>query len=182
MRTTILFILAASFLLALPVFGQTPYVAIFFDEDLQQTGRTPPGPAVIDTLFIVAGNFNMFASSIEYRMEENTDYLILLADLVDFGTVEGHSYSGIRIHYDPPLDATADVLVERIIVMWVWEGMCRFVNVPLRIFPHPESGKIQAIRWPDLVPVEAVGHTAYICPTVPIEETSWGRIKGLYER
>jgi hypothetical protein len=182
MRTTILFILAASVFLAPPVHGQTPYVTVFFDESYEQTGIIPPGPLVFDTLYVVAGNFDMLASSIEYRVEQNPDYFVLVMDLVDIGTIEGSSYSGIRIHYDPPLNATNTILVERIQVIWNWVGVCQFANVPLRIFPHPESGKIQAIRSPDLVPVEAVGQTAYICPTVPVEETSWGRIKGLYER
>jgi hypothetical protein len=134
-------------------------------------------------MYVVAGNFNMAMSSIEYSVELDPAFLGFLGDIIDIGVAEGWSPSGVRISYDPPLDAAGTVVVEGVFVIWVWsQGGCPNVNIPVRVLPHPSSGKIQAVRWPDLTAVEAVGRSATICPeaSIPVEDTTWGTIKGLY--
>jgi hypothetical protein len=60
---------------------------------------------------------------------------------------------------------------------------CPRTDIPISVVPNPTSisGQVQAVRWPDNSVIPAVGMLSYICPTVPAEDTSWGKIKALYE-
>jgi hypothetical protein len=54
-------------------------------------------------------------------------------------------------------------------------------NAPVVVVPYPDSGKIRALRYPDLFEVQAVGMKSLICATIPNEDTTWGKVKALYE-
>jgi hypothetical protein len=53
-------------------------------------------------------------------------------------------------------------------------------NVPISVRPYPGQIFVRAVEWPNLNIVLAVGMTAIICPTSPIQETTWGQVKALY--
>ncbi len=139
-----------------------------------------PG-TVIDTLYIVADGFNMAMASVEF-MVDISEYFLFLADIVSAGVVEGNSVGGIRISYPAPADATGRLVVNGIVFTCMCE-VCADVkfDTPLEVLPYPESGKIQAYRWPDMVGIEAVGLTSYLCWTAsPVKHTTWGNIKALF--
>jgi len=46
--------------------------------------------------------------------------------------------------------------------------------------PHPNSAKIQATSWPDLLKIEAAGGYNNMCGVLSVEPSTWGRIKALY--
>ena len=174
--------------------AQVPNVALYTDKAFQEREiegcpEEPPG-TILDTLYVVASGFNMAMASIEYRIDLSR-YLAFMGDIVPAGVAEGSSIDGIRISFPAPADATGQLLVQKIEFIYLLCQGCQdyqhptimIIDVPLRVLPHPASGKIQAVRWPDMVAVEAVGLPAILCPRigVPIEGSTWGAIKSLYQ-
>jgi hypothetical protein len=146
---------------------------------LQLSPFDSPG-SHIDSLYVVAHNFNMSMSSIEYRIDYSPQ-LEFIFDLVGYtASIEGTSSAGIKISFSPPMEAGRTQLVEIVLFYWLCQG-CIYTDVPVLVSPHPISGKIQAQRSPDGAMIEAVGMTSLVCPTIPVEDTSWGRIKALYK-
>ena len=178
-----LFVVAVFLVMSSAAHAQVPYIQIYYDEYLSQTvSRCPEVSFVTDTLYVVAHNFNMMMSSIEYRIEYAPGNAAFLRDLLEPGTSgAGHSQAGIVVTFATPKDATPFVLVQAAEILWLCME-CENAGVSLfSVFPHPDSDKIQAARWPDGEMIEAVGLAAQICPlSVDIEETTWGGIKALY--
>ena len=163
--------------------GQVPYVQIYFDEGLQRTHENScpfSAPGTIDgDLYVAAHNFSMFMSSIEYSVDYPPE-IGFLGDVIDSSyEVVGDSHTGILISFPTPLDAFETVLLQKVRFVW-WCALCESQAIPIVVVPHPASGKIRAISWPESDEVEAVGMTAIVCPTIPVESTTWGHIKALY--
>lgn len=185
MNKLICLISLTAVLLGLPQFStaQVPYIQIYFDEDLQRTMEiscpfVDPGSRV-GTIYIAAHNFSMFMSSIEYRVDYPPE-LSFLGDIINSSyQVVGHSIIGIVISFPTPLNAFETVVLQKVEFMWVCYA-CESIAIPVVVVPHPSSGKIGAISWPDSEEVEAVGMTAIVCPTMPVEASTWGHIKALY--
>jgi hypothetical protein len=51
---------------------------------------------------------------------------------------------------------------------------------PVTVDPHPSFGVLGITRWPDIVQVPGVGMTSLICSTLPVEQSTWGKVKALY--
>lgn len=68
------------------------------------------------------------------------------------------------------------------VVAWMCGYGCppEHLNKEIAIGPYPSSPAIRAIRWPDLLSVEAAGLTSCVCAAPPVEGTTWGRVKALY--
>lgn len=106
--------------------------------------------------------------------------LLIVQDLLPNGyTGDGYSWDGIRVSFGGPVDASAKLLVERIVVIWTCES-CSGGVVFFTVEPHPDTGKIQATGWPDLMKIEATGGSNDLCGVLPVEPSTWGRIKALY--
>jgi hypothetical protein len=79
-----------------------------------------------------------------------------------------------------PLNAYETVVLQRVRFLW-WCSAGQSQAIAIVVVPHPETGKIRAISWPDSEEVEAVGMTAIVCPLNPVENSTWGHIKALYK-
>jgi YVTN family beta-propeller protein len=120
-------------------FGQ-PVLVPYFDEALTQ--RTLCNPAARDTytIYVVAEKFPAPITSIEYRVYQNSPEMIVSEEVVT-GTATGTAADGIRIDFDPPADASQQLLLQRIrVVLECNEGPCErwwpgyfvwFTNLPL---------------------------------------------------
>ncbi len=169
--------------------GPVPNVQVFFTSDWGTYGAThldecPMG--TVGTLYVVASNFNMWMNAIEFSLE-----IPALAGM----TVVGESYPnggiaidapsyvtpGVAIAWPLPMNAYVPVAVAEIAVFY--GGLCcdEGTNHAIIVLPHVETGVVRAVRWPDTGEVLGVGMTSLICPTVPVEETTWGTIKALYQ-
>jgi hypothetical protein len=53
-------------------------------------------------------------------------------------------------------------------------------NQPCIVTAHPGTGFVGGVDYPNYDLVPAVGMTSLVCPTVPLEDTTWGKIKSIY--
>jgi hypothetical protein len=183
MRRSLLFVVCLVFC-ASAVSAGVPNVALFFDKNLQQmVGMCPYAPVgtVLDTVFVVANNFDMWMNAIEYSIEYPPQ-VVYLGDLSPANTLTiGNSPNGITIAWTIPANAFVGLVVTRVVILWLCDGCGGNLNQLIVVRPHPMSGFLRAVRWPDLVIVDAVGLTSLICATIPAQETTWGGIKALYQ-
>jgi hypothetical protein len=161
-----------------------PNIQVYFTSEWGAYGKTAletcPGTGVIGTVYVVASNFNMWMSAAEYMVEYPPE-VIWLAD--NTGGIDiGRSDIGIATSWPLPQNAFVPFAVNEVTVLYNCDG-CPRTDIPINVVPNPTSisGEVQAVRWPDTAVITAVGMLSYICPTVPAEETSWGKIKALYE-
>lgn len=164
--------------------GPIPNIQVYFTSEWGAYGSTTleecPGIGVVGTVYIVASNFDMWMSAVEYKVQY-PPYVVWLAD--NTGGIDiGQSPTGIATSWPLPQNAFTPFAVNKATIMYNCEG-CPCPNICFTVLPNPSSisGKIQAVRWPDGALVQGIiGMVSYICPTVPAEETTWGNIKALY--
>ena len=165
--------------------SQSPYIAVYFDRGFECWARVCPEDAPytkFDTLYVVARNFDEEIISVEYKIDY-TWALYFFTDIVDPGySSEGTSPAGITISFPSPLNGFEPQLVQRTMIWWVCTANdCHSLQIPVRVLPHPASGRIGAVRSLDFTFIDAIGWTSLICPPLsPVESGTWGHIKSLY--
>jgi hypothetical protein len=181
----VLFVFSALLIISLGtsiVSAQTPNVQVFFDEYFGQThlDQCPPDAPMtkIDSFYVVASNFNMWVSAIEYGIVYPPQ-IMFIGDYSG-GLDIGNSMAGIASSWPFPINGYNPVLVNKVTFMYNCQLCFEGMNIPIIVIPHPLTGFVRAVRWPDNGLVNGVGMTSLICPTVPAEETTWGNIKALY--
>ena len=136
------------------------------------------GMDVLDTAFVVVNNFSMWMSAIEYQVIYPPEMLLFLDNTT--GLNLGTSATGIATSWPFPINAYSSAIVNTVWFWWKCEG-CPSFNIPVQVAPHPYAGHLRAVRWPDNALINGIGITSLICPTIPTEETSWGKIKEIYK-
>lgn len=169
-------------LAAMPLMAQTPNVQVFFDNGYSQAEKPcPPGTpgTVMDTLYVVAQNFNMFINAMEFQVSLPPQ-LSWVADIPTTSIAIGNTQTGVAYTWSLPQDGFVPFEVLTMLVFWQCNSCLNNQNAPIVVQGHPVSGLVRASRWPDNVLVNGVGQTSLICSTVPVEETTWGQVKSLY--
>ncbi len=167
-------------------YAQTPYFQVYFDENLQEAAANCPAGLIgshIDTLYVVAHNFNMWISAAEFTIDY-TPHLMWLGDFpVDTDLKIGDSQTGIAIAWNVPVNAFGAAVLMTATVVWMCNDCAGISGTPgsqIVISAYPGQTDPRAVRWPDNVPFDGIGMTSLICPLVPVQATSWGQIKALY--
>ena len=192
MKTILAIVVLLLSLSALNSRSQTPYLQVYFDSQLTQTvaGECPSEPpmSMVGTLWVVAVDFNAYISAIEYIVDYPPEIYFVYDNTG--GLDIGNSASGIATAWPFPKNAFFPVVVSEVRFIWNCQA-CRNTDIPVCMNIHPDTGYLRAARWPDNELIYATTGVACICPTgcypcvcpnppVPIEATSWGRIKALY--
>ncbi|MCK5407792.1 MAG: hypothetical protein KAJ37_10065 [Candidatus Krumholzibacteria bacterium] len=189
---TIFFILSA---LAPIVTAQTPHLQIYFDQQLRDTyancPNSPPG-TVLDTIYVVAHNFDAWLNAIEFKINYPPQ-LAWLGDWLDPSALHiGNSYEGIGVAWPIPFNAFVPNVVLQAMVLWMCDDCASpNMNQVICFDVYPGSGFLRAVRWPDLELIYGQSGTAVICPTcgswrpcdqlpIPVEQTTWGGVKAMY--
>ena len=196
MRITVivLFVLIILSVLVQPAASQQPYLRIYFDSGLTSfSSECPPEPPgmVLDSLFIVAFNLNAFISAIEFGIDYTSNLMWLADDHT--GLSIGNSDTGIAIAWPFPQNAFTPLLVDKVYFLWMCQNCSCGLNVCVCPQVHPETGRLRAVRWPDneFIYMNVLPGVLCAAPNgdpcrceqpVPVEETSWGKIKALYSR
>jgi hypothetical protein len=94
----------------------------------------------------------------------------------------GNSAVGIGIAFPTPVPAFDQRVVQTVTVLWMCDD-CAPTNqdAPMIVMPYPGQPWVRAVEWPGLDPHIGVGMTSLICSTSPVQETTWGQIKALYQ-
>ncbi len=169
--------LAAAFVSSVP--AQVPIVQVYLDGELETIHRECPPTATLDTLYVVASGFITPIIDIEYRIDTFGNFGILQDFFPTGFTNEGFSGDGIRVSFGSSKDASGKLLVQRIWGAWFCAS-CGGSAAYIIVQPHPISGKVQGTGWPDLTKIEATGGFNNLCVVLPVESSTWGRIKALY--
>jgi hypothetical protein len=165
--------------------AQVPNVSVYFDEDLQFTQANCPamGIGIPDTVYVVANNFGIWMSGIEYMIE----YPMQLSFVVDIINEDylyaGTSPTGIGITFPVPAPAFDSFLVQRVLVQWNCESCdgAPAAGWPLSVVGYPYSGLVRAVEFGSNQVIIGVGMTSAICATNPVVDETWGGIKALYQ-
>ncbi|MFQ5510368.1 MAG: hypothetical protein ACE5EO_00835 [Candidatus Krumholzibacteriia bacterium] len=173
--------LAALLLLAVCVGlsqAQTPTVRLYFDTALTAESKNCPPAGGLDSMFVVAQQFNDLISGLELAVT----FPVTMTWVADAGTPPvtfGTSPTGISMGWSLPQNVFGKFRAYTILFTWNCSG-CSVTDTPVVVSPHPIFGAVRATQWPTNQFINAIGMTGLICATVPVEDTTWGRVKALY--
>ena len=187
MKNVLVVVIAVAIgLTAVNASAQVPNVSIYFDDTFLETGKNCPVAPIgtmLDSVYVVANNFNMWMNAIEYKIEYPPQVLWLGDYFPPDRLTIGNSGTGdgVGVSWPLPANAFGPLVVQTSRFYWMCDNCDGIFNTPWIVLPYGTQATVRAVRWPDLLIVPAVGMTALICPTVPVEETTWGGIKAMYE-
>ena len=163
-----------------PVGAQTPNLGVFFDSGWSRMDWNCPGAGTMDTIYVVARNFDRYLAAVEYAI----NYPPAMTWLYDFDIPTmtiGNTPTGITSGFGVPQNGYNPLCVAKAVFIWnCSECTPTYSDIPVIVSTHPGTGFLGGVDYPayDLVP--AVGMLSLICPTVPTESSTWGKIKSLY--
>ena len=70
-------------------------------------------------------------------------------------------------------------LLFKVLIQWVCTD-CSYYG-RFEVLSHPLGGGIRAVRWPSYEMVSIGGMESWVCPPLPVEHSTWGRVKMLYQ-
>ena len=188
MKKVLAVVLAAAFIsiTAIGAMAQpVPNVQFYFDRNMTMTAMDCPGTSAdIQSGYIVAVNFNMFFTAVEYSVPYPPSMLYLADVSVNANQLNvGNSADGISSAWSLPMAGFEPIRILEVLYMWQCDAGCYDAeNQAIVVGPYPISQQLRYTRWPDNTLFDAVGMTSLVCPgPVPVQETSWGGIKALYE-
>jgi hypothetical protein len=163
------------------VSAQTPFIAVYFDQSYQaQTplGSSCPGIDVPGTLYIALLNANVFVTGVEFAVDYPPE-MTWVADLNKQPVTVGTTPTGFSMGWSLPQNGFSPIDICEVLFTWNCDG-CAVTNIPIVVIPSPITGFLGFTDFPDNNLFPAVGLTSLICPTIPTEKTSWGKVKSLY--
>lgn len=179
---TTFFALAAVLLVGVSSVSAQPSVAVYFD-DINTESAVCPGP-MLDTLYVVAQNFNNFLGAIEYQIDYSPGqaYLTWIGDdvLNGGGAVVGSSPTGISIGYPLPANGFFPLIVQRAFVFWNCSSCGPQDVVKVNANPFTVDPTPVAVIFNTQTKVPGIGLTSLICAAVGTEDGTWGKVKALY--
>jgi hypothetical protein len=132
-------------------------------------------------MWVVARGFDMWVNAIEYMIVYPSVFT-WFSDVIDSGAITiGNSRDGIAVAYRFPANGFEPLVVQMLTFAW----MCNTCDPPNQdlavvVTGYPSSGKVRAVRWPDLATSDAVGMTSTVCSLSPVAETTWGHVKAMF--
>ncbi len=181
-------------LFATQIQADPPEIHIYFNSELtQNSADCPAAPAgtVAIKIYVVAENFTEPISRIEYRLIYPSP-LMWFGDVTVSGTTTGNTGTGIVHTWAMPQDASGKLVLAESSVLWMCDNCTGYSSSRFCVDSHSETGYLRAARASDSVWIYPLSLGAMICGcgsdepisctvTVPTEESSWGKIKAIYD-
>lgn len=136
-------------------------INVYFDSNFTQISKDCQGPMALDTMYVVAENFNSYMLGFEYKLELPPS-MIVLGEINNAALKIGSSANGVSLAYSLPQNAFEPVLLATIFFFWNCED-CSVENQQFFVGPNPYTSFIGGARWPDNVLVPANGGYGYVC-------------------
>ena len=167
---------------AVPVAAQVPTVTVYFDKALTQDSQDCQGIGTIDTLYVTAAGLGDFITAIEFSVDySSVTAFTWLGDMASTPLVIGSSPTGIALTWQIPQSVFTPLVVVQSTIIWNCNDCSGFEAQLLKVVPHPQTGHIRMVRYPDRTFVDAIGLTSAVCTVFPVETSTWGALKALYE-
>lgn len=183
MRVATLLVFVLMVISAATVSAQTPYIAVYFDNTYQVESTVAPGgcPGVgtLDTLYIALTNANAFVSGVDFAVNYPPE-IFPISDLWTQPVTIGNTWNGITMGWSTPQNGFGTVFICGVLVQWQCSE-CAGTNIPMPVVTNPNTLYLGYTDFPNFNQFPATGLTSLICATVPAEETTWGKVKALYE-
>ena len=132
------------------------------------------------SVFVVHGGVTFDAAmGIRFKIEPSPGITFAwLGESSPKPTVIGDSKSGVEIGYGACVFPDAGLILEIEYLGLGTSEPCSF----LRVVDHPDasSGEIEVVLCVGLGPVSAMGKDLTVNCAVPVQETTWGKVKALY--
>lgn len=126
-------------------------------------------------------NFNDWISAIEFSVDYTpVSAFTWLADVASTPLVIGNTLTGIALTWQIPQSGFSPLLVVQSLIAWNCDDCAGFPDQILEVKPHPQTGFVRAVQYPDRTFIDAVGLSAAICVSVPTKTATWGAVKALY--
>lgn len=186
--TVLLIALAALLVVGATASAQTPYIGVFFAVSPNCNGITdtaiPPGVfGAIDSLYVIAYNFSCFVTGVQLKVEYPPVCMQWVADIGTQPVTIGSTDTGMSMGWALPQNnfPPNPLCIATVIFQWVCTD-CSQTNIPVRVVGHPLFNPLnpEYTCFNQIGTFPAEGLTALICPTVPVEDTTWGQVKSLY--
>lgn len=187
MRTVLLtFAIFCTIAISGTAFAQTPTFQVYFDEGYQDAAADcPAGPigTVLDTLHVVAHNFNVWVGAAEF-MVDYSDYLTWLGEEVIGTELKiGSTPDGIAITWPGRRNGFQALEMVRVTVQWMCndcQGIGGTPGAEIVVMPYPGRTSPRIVEYNTQNYIDGVGMKSLVCAQVPVEQTTWGQIKSLY--
>ena len=145
---------------------------------------TPPGVAgQVDSFYVIAYNLNCLVTGIEWQIVFPSA-MTFITDIDTQPVLFGDSQAGAAMGWAIPQDGFQAINVATVIFQWnitSCGGPRKNLDVP--VVGHPLFAPVpRNTCFNDPLIYDDVGLTALICATVPVEESTWGKVKALYKR
>jgi hypothetical protein len=166
-------------------------MGVYFERVPGLMAYAPP-PFVPFYVYIYLHSSDHYVTAVEYQLQTPLDpghALFFYSNVCypeSYSVSLGNPFDGHSITYWPPLDGWNPgynelCCLECYIAEPCWNDGGAMIEYLLVIGPHPDSGNLSGIYWPDYMPFPIIGLTSVLCPEepVPVEEESWGAIKAM---
>ncbi len=187
-RTMVLVLVALTLVGATTASAQDPYIGIFFERNPTPDGITEAsqcqGVGVIDTVYAFLYNAQLRVCAVEFKVFYPAIGMTWILDLPDQPVNFGNTRDGFSMGWAfPGVLGPRGIFIAKVLIQWNCALGCPLSDVPITVGPHPFGFGFAPvfIDCQTNQPHEAVGLTALVCATVPVEETTWGRVKELYD-
>ncbi len=178
--SVLIFVLGTA--LSSPAAASTPTIATYYDANGSQI-KNCDGSTEFSDVHIVALNINAWVSAFRYKIEYPPPFIYLdehsfFSDPVIGGT----SDTGIEISYPSPVYFGESQLIHRAGVIWVCGPGCLIANVYIAPVPFPGLTEIEVdvVQGETTTTLSMSASAAVLCPALPVQEQTWGKIKALY--
>jgi hypothetical protein len=182
--------------------AQTPYIGVFSEragwdppppgppiigDGLSHTFIPPGPPGALDSLYIVG--YNLFCAQSVIGVEFQVMYppeITPIADLDLQPSFFGSTATGLVMGWGFPGAIGFPTALNIATVLFQWNITSCGAPVPIDIKGHPLFASPNFPRYVclenQLLLHQAVGVRGVICPAVPVEESTWGKVKALYRQ
>ena len=167
-----------------------PTMGVFFDNPPTRLYITPPQQFSLFQAYVFGEGIDCFMNAAEFAMAIPEGLLMTAFSVPQGSLTLGDPVTGISITYWPPMDGWTPGYNVLCTIEFLFVGdncWCPYngatMDLPIRIVPHPGSGRVLGLCWPQDFLFDFVGLCSILCPSticMGVEGTSWGAIKSLY--
>ena len=163
--------------------AQLPYIMVYYDDFYTIGNKDCPSGTpgtTIDSVYVVAQQINRWFSAVEYSITYPPQ-MTYLSEVVNGGLSIGNTSTGIAQTWTFPLNGFQPAMINKVYFLWNCDG-CTSTNRFIIVGQHPGTGYIRGVEFGSNDLFNIVGMTSVVCGTTPVEDTTWGNIKALYEQ